>query len=206
MANLHYNVDANRATIEALGGSLDDGALTWGSVSEDEVDQDLFGEKNQFKIVLAADSIYDDIQPNLLAIALSEQLSFDSISRAVVMVPLRDEITKSLLRTFKAYMEAGPDVLSCLEEGTLDGQDDWGGGDDSSLITSHSETKEIKWHNMVGKPSYTRKQIEFVLIHILDKSPPKKIVEAYTETFGQIVTIGQVKYLKNKYGRDPDYG
>ncbi|KAG7132351.1 Protein-lysine N-methyltransferase EFM2 like protein [Verticillium longisporum] len=67
MANLHHNANVNRSVIESLGGSLNDGALTWGSTSEDEVDQALFGEKNQFKIVLAADPMYDDIHPVLLA-------------------------------------------------------------------------------------------------------------------------------------------
>ncbi|KAF3357431.1 hypothetical protein VDGD_00997 [Verticillium dahliae] len=135
MANLHHNADANRSVVESLGGSLKDGALTWGSTSKGEVDQALFGEKNQFKIVLAADPMYDDIHPVLLAGAFSEHLSFDSDSRAVVMVPLRDETTRNLLKTFRASMEAGPDVLQCIEEGTLDGQDDWGEGDDSSLIS-----------------------------------------------------------------------
>ncbi|KAG7138396.1 Protein-lysine N-methyltransferase EFM2 like protein [Verticillium longisporum] len=67
MANLHHNADANRSVVESLGGSLKDGALTWGSTSKGEVDQALFGEKNQFKIVLAADPMYDDIHPVLLA-------------------------------------------------------------------------------------------------------------------------------------------
>ncbi|KAM0335347.1 hypothetical protein ACHAQA_000392 [Verticillium albo-atrum] len=135
MSNLHHNVEANRATVEGLGGSLSDGALTWGGVSEDEVDQKLFGKKNQFKIVLAADSLYDHVQPALLTSAISEHLSFELESRAVVMVPLRDEITKNLLKTFRALMESEPGVLSCVEEGTLHGQDDWGEGDDSSSVT-----------------------------------------------------------------------
>ncbi|EGY17314.1 uncharacterized protein VDAG_00996 [Verticillium dahliae VdLs.17] len=59
---------------------------------------------------------------------------------------------------------------------------------------------------MAGKPSYTRKQIEFVLIHILDKVALHRIIEAFKETFSQDVTIGQIKYLKSKYGKDPDYG
>ncbi|EEY17655.1 predicted protein [Verticillium alfalfae VaMs.102] len=59
---------------------------------------------------------------------------------------------------------------------------------------------------MAGKPSYTRKQIEFVLIHILDKVALHRIIDAFKETFGQDVTIGQIKYLKSKYGKDPDFG
>lgn len=52
MPNLRHNVEANSAVVESLGGTLDSGALTWGSSSEDEVDQDLFGKKNQFKVSL----------------------------------------------------------------------------------------------------------------------------------------------------------
>lgn len=47
--NLSVNAEANRSAIESFGGSLAIGALTWGG-SEDEIDQELFGEKNQFKV------------------------------------------------------------------------------------------------------------------------------------------------------------
>lgn len=53
MANLRHNVERNTAVVESLGGSLDAGALTWGGTSEDEVDPELFGEKNQFKVSLS---------------------------------------------------------------------------------------------------------------------------------------------------------
>ena len=47
--NLAANVEANRAVVEVLGGSLEAGTLTWGG-TDDEVDQRLFGEKHQFKV------------------------------------------------------------------------------------------------------------------------------------------------------------
>lgn len=50
MSNLCHNVEANRTTVEKLGGSLNAGALTWGGSGDDEVDQDLFGKRNQFKV------------------------------------------------------------------------------------------------------------------------------------------------------------
>lgn len=50
MPNLQHNVEANHSIVESLGGSLDSGALTWGATDEDEVDQELFGKKNQFKV------------------------------------------------------------------------------------------------------------------------------------------------------------
>lgn len=50
MPNLRHNVEANSSIVESMGGSLDCGALTWGSGAEDEVDQELFEKKNQFKV------------------------------------------------------------------------------------------------------------------------------------------------------------
>ncbi|KAL2755058.1 hypothetical protein ACRALDRAFT_2042865 [Sodiomyces alcalophilus JCM 7366] len=134
MANLRHNVETNSAVVESMGGSLDCGALTWGGSSEGEVDQDLFVKKNQFKLVLAADPLYDDDHPSLLASAFSDHLSLEETSRAVVMVPLRDGTTKSLLEKFRNAMSTGPDVLTCVEEGTLDGHDDWDEDEESSQV------------------------------------------------------------------------
>lgn len=50
MSNLRHNIESNRATVEKLGGSLDAGVLTWGGSGDDEVDQDLFEKRNQFKV------------------------------------------------------------------------------------------------------------------------------------------------------------
>jgi hypothetical protein len=47
--NLKVNADRNRELIEARGGRLEVGELTWGG-DEDEVDQDLFGRLNQFQV------------------------------------------------------------------------------------------------------------------------------------------------------------
>lgn len=48
-SNLKHNAEANRALVEAQGGSLTVGPLTWGG-SECEIDQDLFGNPYQFKV------------------------------------------------------------------------------------------------------------------------------------------------------------
>ncbi|KXH54586.1 hypothetical protein CNYM01_04085 [Colletotrichum nymphaeae SA-01] len=135
MSNLSHNVEANRATVEKLGGSLNAGALTWGGSGDEEVDQDLFGKRNQFKVVLAADPLYDDCHPGLLAGAFSEQLSTADDARAVVMVPLRDETTKKLLKAFRDAMGSQENPLLCIEEGTLDGQDDWGEDEEGTDVT-----------------------------------------------------------------------
>lgn len=48
--NLEENAEKNTALIEARGGSLKVGALTWGGKGEDEVDPELFGERFKFKV------------------------------------------------------------------------------------------------------------------------------------------------------------
>jgi len=47
--NLKHNAEANSALVEARGGSLTVGPLTWGG-DEDEIDQELFGTPFQFKV------------------------------------------------------------------------------------------------------------------------------------------------------------
>jgi hypothetical protein len=49
--NLKDNTERNRSLVEARGGSMSVGPLTWGG-GEDEIDQDLFGEPFQFKASL----------------------------------------------------------------------------------------------------------------------------------------------------------
>jgi len=49
MPNLVSNIELNQATLEAQGGSVRAGALTWGG-DEDEIDQSLFQLRNQFKV------------------------------------------------------------------------------------------------------------------------------------------------------------
>ncbi|KAI0881448.1 putative methyltransferase-domain-containing protein [Annulohypoxylon maeteangense] len=120
MPNLDFNIEKNRSTIEILGGGVESGALTWGS-EEDNAGQ--FSEKNQFKIVLAADSLYDDDHPELLSSAIDDHLMTDKDARAVVMVPQRDLVTKKLVVKFLSLMASSNLVV--IEEHTLVGQDDW---------------------------------------------------------------------------------
>lgn len=46
--NLAFNVESNRSTIEALGGSVEAGALTWGGTGESDMAR--LSEKNQFHV------------------------------------------------------------------------------------------------------------------------------------------------------------
>lgn len=51
--NLAHNIEINRPSIEALGGTVDSSALTWGS---DVDNAERFSNKNQFKVSLLARS------------------------------------------------------------------------------------------------------------------------------------------------------
>ncbi|KAI1761788.1 putative methyltransferase-domain-containing protein [Hypoxylon sp. FL1150] len=123
--NLAYNVEANRSNIEALGGTVDSGVLIWGSETDNAA---RFSNKNQFKIVLAADSLYDDDHPELLASAIDAHLMVDKDARVIVMVPQRDLTTKKLVVDFLSTMKVYG--LAVLEEHNLVGQDDWDGDDE----------------------------------------------------------------------------
>ncbi|KAI1384041.1 putative methyltransferase-domain-containing protein [Hypoxylon trugodes] len=127
--NLAHNVEKNRSAIETLGGSVDSGDLTWGS-EDDSAER--FAQKNQFKIVLAADPLYDDDHPELLSSAITDHLMKEKDARVVVMVPQRDLTTKRLMTKFVSAMEASS--LMILEEHILLGQDDWDDDKENSDI------------------------------------------------------------------------
>lgn len=48
--NLKANAEKNSSLIEARGGSLSVGSLTWGGSGDDEIDPELFGRPFQFKV------------------------------------------------------------------------------------------------------------------------------------------------------------
>ncbi|KAJ2982988.1 hypothetical protein NUW58_g6330 [Xylaria curta] len=127
MPNLDYNIEQNLATVERLGGKLSSGVLTWGSKNGNH---SRFSRENTFNIILAADGIYDDNHPDLLSSAIHEQLLDSADSRAIVMTPIRDEVTMKLIVQFQSRMNSGALPLVALEEHILTGQDDW--GDDES--------------------------------------------------------------------------
>ncbi|KAI6370237.1 hypothetical protein MCOR25_004231 [Pyricularia grisea] len=131
MSNLRHNVERNQSIVKAMGGDLAAGALTWGGNGDNEVDPDLFGDKNQFEMIIVADPMYDDDHPSLLAGAINEQLAISANARALVMVPRRDTTTIGLLSSFRQLMEERPDAsFVCKEEGMVASQDDWGGDEE----------------------------------------------------------------------------
>ncbi len=153
MPNLTFNVDQNRATVEALGGSVLAGALTWGGTDE-ESDQGLFREKKTFnvcsrasgpasvspatnrnsQIVLVADPLYDDNHPDQLAEAIDDHLSVEGSSRVLVMAPRRDEVTVGLISAFKTAISRPKYHMVGVGEGVAMGRDDWGDDDETAAV------------------------------------------------------------------------
>jgi len=80
-----------------------------------------------------ADPLYDDNHPELLHSAILTQLALGTEARAIVMVPKRDQTTIGLLDSFKALMTQGEPPLECLEQGELEGEDDWDANDDEEV-------------------------------------------------------------------------
>ena len=91
------------------------------------------------QIVLAADPLYDDNHPKLLAHAIQNQLALNRDARTLVMVPQRDATTIRLLLSFKDIMTRQDIPLICIEEGAVPSHDDWGGDDDDEDETNKVE-------------------------------------------------------------------
>ncbi|OAA49700.1 hypothetical protein ISF_09403 [Cordyceps fumosorosea ARSEF 2679] len=129
--NLRHNVAANERVVAARGGLVRVGCLTWGG-EEDAArsDQELFGQPFQFPIVLAADALYNDDHPELLASAISRNLALGPEARALIMSPMRDNVTLHLIDKFKQMMLDLKPPLVCEEEDEFVGNDDWAGADD----------------------------------------------------------------------------
>lgn len=130
--NLTYNVDINRSIAEAVGGRVDAAPLTWGDHSQTD---ERFRRPHQYQLVIVADPLYDDDHPSLLAGAIHEQLSHGPDARVLVMVPLRDEVTRKLKSTFQEQLLHQRLPLVCIDESLATGQDDWGDDDEGQEVT-----------------------------------------------------------------------
>ncbi|KAH6900258.1 hypothetical protein B0T10DRAFT_570750, partial [Thelonectria olida] len=63
---------------------------------------------------------------------------------------------------------------------------------------------------MVGQSTYTRDQVEFLLTRFADlkkgKTDKNTIIKEYYEKYKKTLTDTQLRYVKNKYGKDPSFG
>ncbi|KAM0250574.1 hypothetical protein ACHAP5_002104 [Fusarium lateritium] len=59
---------------------------------------------------------------------------------------------------------------------------------------------------MTGKPVYKPDEIRFALDLMVQDLFNEEISLAFQERFNRELTDNQIRYLRNKYGKDPDYG
>lgn len=58
---------------------------------------------------------------------------------------------------------------------------------------------------MVGEPKYPPEQIYWILDNVLNKTKGDVMSMGFEATFGKVLTPTQIRYVKNKYGKDPDF-
>ncbi|GKT91653.1 hypothetical protein Ct61P_09503 [Colletotrichum tofieldiae] len=59
---------------------------------------------------------------------------------------------------------------------------------------------------MVGQISYTEEQILFVLEQTLVNEKRDVILHEYKKKFDKPLSVSQLRYVKAKYGHDPEFG
>ncbi|KAF0635889.1 hypothetical protein FPSE5266_11671 [Fusarium pseudograminearum] len=59
---------------------------------------------------------------------------------------------------------------------------------------------------MTGKPVYKPEEIRFALDLMVQDLFNEEISQAFRQRFDRELTDNQIRYLRNKYGKDPDYG
>ncbi|KAK0657552.1 putative methyltransferase-domain-containing protein [Cercophora newfieldiana] len=131
LPNLAHNAQLNQQTLLSRSGTAEAAALTWGGTTPDTVDP-RFTQGNRYELIIVADPLYDDNHPLLLASTISTQLALTPTARLLLMVPLRDTITKGLLHHLRTELSRLSVPLACTDEKVVSGQDgDWGDyGDD----------------------------------------------------------------------------
>ena len=84
--------------------------------------------------MIVADPLYDDDHPALLASAIHEQLSLSPSALAMVMIPIRDEVTRKLKEAFLEELLHQSNPLVAVDQDFVTGQDDWGEDDEGQEV------------------------------------------------------------------------
>ncbi|KIM98076.1 hypothetical protein OIDMADRAFT_147564 [Oidiodendron maius Zn] len=113
--NLSYNVLQNTQLVEAQGGRIISTVLDWNDPSAFPI--------HDFEIIMAADPMYDDAHPELVAHMIETFLKRNEDARALIAVPLRDQKTKQMTATFQEVMTGKG--FSLLAQGQEICRDDW---------------------------------------------------------------------------------
>ncbi|KAG9245504.1 putative methyltransferase-domain-containing protein [Calycina marina] len=125
--NLQYNVDQNSATVSSNGGSIKCKVLDW---KNEEHAAQTIGDQT-FEIVVAADPMYDDDHPLLVANMIAKYLKEEKTSAALVAVPMRDKNTKAMYRDFVDMMRERD--MQLKDQGGINFMDDWGTAGDEGV-------------------------------------------------------------------------
>ncbi|KAI6713534.1 hypothetical protein JHW43_003889 [Diplocarpon mali] len=118
--NLLFNIEGNLATVEGLGGSMSGRVLDW---TTPDTTLPLLPSK-EFEIVIAADPMYDNEHPDLVAKMIQRFLKQGTETRALVAIPLRDNHTRRMEAEFSnTMMNSG---FCVVHQGSEIFKDDWG--------------------------------------------------------------------------------
>lgn len=119
--NLQHNLEENKDLIEENHGSVAARQLDW--ADETDVPRD---DQDKFMVILAADPIYSNDHPQILARTVRRWIHPDEGARFIVELPLRDrygEERQSLRDNLKK------EGFNLIAEGQDLGYDDWRGQD-----------------------------------------------------------------------------
>lgn len=58
---------------------------------------------------------------------------------------------------------------------------------------------------MVGTAQYRDEEIAWVLEMVVERKSIQETKDSYLSRFGKILNDNQIRYIKNKYGKDPKY-
>ncbi|KAG0652038.1 elongation factor methyltransferase 2 [Hyphodiscus hymeniophilus] len=125
--NLLFNINQNNDTVASMGGRIQGEVLDW--KNPHGLDHYV---STEFEIVIAADPLYDDEHPDLVARNIKRYLKHHESSRGLVAIPMRDDHTRSMAQNFKKLMqECGLDLIQHGEEIC---RDDWAENDGEEVV------------------------------------------------------------------------
>jgi predicted nicotinamide N-methyase len=149
--NLKRNAEQNLDIVRKNNGNLVTGVLDWSnptvlelSASGSHSDQSIESKDNfRFPLILAADTVYSDVHPKMLATVIGHWLEKCADSRVLLELPRRQGFSDQLKRLISELEATG--LILLLQDEEI-GCDDWGNVSDSDDEKSKVEC----WFSMWG--------------------------------------------------------
>lgn len=123
--NLAYNVSLNVELLKSTGATVTTGVLDWSVVPDPAPTPE-----QQYDLILAADSLYSPVHPQLLSNAITHWISRGANARVVLEMPLRDAYLPQVAELRQRLGNLG---LGVIQEGEEIGYDDWETADGGAL-------------------------------------------------------------------------